>query len=95
MLHSILGSFKGGLLIRILTILYMGQGGGGNDNSNYSIDKAKEVGPQSTKGVGYGHKGGQYLGCQVIVFTTEPGGIMEVAMCFTHHYLMGCDLAWT
>ena len=51
------------------------------NNSNYSIQKAKEVGPQSTKGVGYGHhKKGSVPMMQGDNFATEPGGIMEVAM---------------
>ena len=33
--------------------------------SSYSIHKAKEVGPQSTKG--YGYKWGQYPGCNVTI----------------------------
>jgi hypothetical protein len=39
--------------VPILTILFMR----GNCFS-YSIHKAKGVGPQSTNGIGYGHKGG-------------------------------------
>jgi hypothetical protein len=50
-------------------------GGGG---SSHSIHKAKEVGPQSTKGAGYGHKHGSVSGMLGDVFASEPDGNIRV-----------------
>ena len=52
--------------MHILAILYRGGG------YSHSIHKAKEVGPQSTKGVGNRDASDG--------FASELGGIMEVAM---------------
>ena len=63
----------------IVIILWIG---GGEDNSNPAIHKAKKKSPQSTKRVGHRHKrglilgisgpvhrmlGDQYIGCKVMV----------------------------
>ena len=63
MLHSISGQFK--VCLGWLVSAY----------SSNSIHKAKErVGPQSTKGIGYGHKGGQFPGCKVMILQLNQVG---------------------
>ena len=63
--------------------------GGFNDFSSHSIHKAKEVGPQSTKGVISRHAKGLVLEMQGDGFASEPGGIMEVAMWLCEPLLLG------
>ena len=65
MLHSILVQFK--VALRCCVSAYSTHSihkEGGGDYSHF-IHKAKEVGPQSIKGIDYGYKGGRYLGCKV------------------------------
>jgi hypothetical protein len=55
--------------------------------SSHSINKAKEVGPRSTKAVGYRH---QYSGCIVTVLQLNwVRGIMKVAMWLCTPLLVG------
>ena len=62
----------------ILVILFTGENG-----SEHSIHKAKEVGPQSTKGVDPRHKGGWLIACKVMVLQLNRVGYGDghVALC--------------
>ena len=69
----------------ILVILYRIGGGG----SSHFIHKAKEVGLQSTKGIGSRHKGVLVSGMQGDNFASELCGIREVAMWLCSMLLVG------
>jgi hypothetical protein len=51
---------------------------------SHLIHKAKEVGPQSTKGSFPRMQGSWFLRCKDDGFASEPSGIMEVAMWLLH-----------
>ena len=61
-LHSISGWFKVGLGWLV------------NAYSSHSINNAKEVGPQSTKGSFSGMQGGRFPGCKVMVLQANREG---------------------
>lgn len=64
MLHSLSGRFK--VCLGWLVSAYF----------SHSIHKAKgRVGPQSTKGIGYGHKGGHFPGCKVMILQLHQVGV--------------------
>ena len=70
------------------------QSGRGDDNSHYN-HKAKEVGPQSTKGVGTWYAKGSVHGMQGEGLATESSGIVEVVMWLCAPLLVGSfHLAW-
>ena len=63
--------------------------------SSHSIDKAKEVGPQSTKAVGSRSIRSRFEEKRESVrgdgFATKPGGIMEAAMWIYARLLVGSN----
>jgi hypothetical protein len=62
----------------IVVILFTGE------HSSHFIHKANEVGPQSTKGVGFRHKGGWCPGCKVTILQPNRVGSWSWPCDFVH-----------
>ena len=81
-LHSISGWFKVGLGWRV------------NAFSSHSIHKAKEIGPQSTKGSFLRCKGVGFPRCKVMVLQANRVGSWSWPCGFACHYYLGFDVVW-
>jgi hypothetical protein len=86
MMHSISGQFKVCLGWIVPTILFT-RGERFKPTEPRCWLWVQRGSVTGTKGVLLGQQGGWYPGRKGTIYTTEPGGIMEVAM-------LGFDLAW-